>query len=542
MKTGFTLSEILITLVIIGFIGALGVPMLGSQKLKKPMEIKSRHGTMECFWENDRLMQFQANNTENKDGELKDVTDEGACYFTPPTSANLFVLQAVGAGGGGAVGLSGLPRYTPSRDDVSGEIPTDTGFLAAISDTKKVPDWVRKEWNKQWTGNNSQGVKYTLTSPIGDGGSGACDMRRVDITNGEYNDCSDLCTSGLEYLCPSRCIEDLSAAGGTSAAGVQLVVSAPIWYSPEGQQDSVKYTVNYNETRLEIGSKSVLLPSSKPGEDGRVNYPHEGEKEDGKDGEEYDVNRDAVISGFSVLGSSSVNKRRKGGTGCSKTSGERGLKGEITDNEPEKISFSTESLAVNATFGVAGSAGQCDMRLLEKLPSDTSLKLVPAKSNKGEDEATHSTIYKKNKETGGWDALISVSSGVDGWGGTELLPIEEGDLPFPKVYFPHAFRAAIPTLSIASGAGYRSYLAKENNTLGTPGASGAGAHPIILSVSGNAQHTINGVTTGNEALKPIVSTDVRCFDGTKYGAGQPAPTYCGTGNTSGKPGAVVISW
>ena len=70
MKTGFTLSEILITLVIIGFIGALGVPMLGSQKLKKPMEIKSRHGTMECFWENDRLMQFQANNTENKDGEL----------------------------------------------------------------------------------------------------------------------------------------------------------------------------------------------------------------------------------------------------------------------------------------------------------------------------------------------------------------------------------------------------------------------------------------------------------------------------------------
>ena len=30
---GFTLSEILITLVIIGFIGALGVPMLGQNKL-----------------------------------------------------------------------------------------------------------------------------------------------------------------------------------------------------------------------------------------------------------------------------------------------------------------------------------------------------------------------------------------------------------------------------------------------------------------------------------------------------------------------------
>lgn len=542
MKTGFTLSEILITLVIIGFIGALGVPMLGSQKLKKPMEIKSRHGTMECFWENDRLMQFQANNTENKDGELKDVTDEGACYFTPPTSANLFVLQAVGAGGGGAVGLSGLPRYTPSRADVSGEIPTDTGFLAAISDTKKVPDWVRKEWNKQWTSSNLQGVEYTLTSPIGDGGDAGCDQRRIDFANGQYTDCSDLCTSGLEYLCPSRCIKELEAPGGASAAGVEVIVSAPIWYSPEGQQDSVIYTYNYNETKLEIGNKSVVLPSSKAGEDGKVNYPHEGEKKDGKDGEKYDLNRDAVISGFRIVKSYSVDKQRKGGTGCDKSSGERGLKGSITNNEPEKISFHTESLAVNATFGVAGSAGQCDMRLLEKLPSDTSLKLVPAKSNKGEDEATHSTIYKKNKETGGWDALISVGSGVDGWAGTEIIPVEEGDLPFPKVYFPQSFIAAIPQLTIASGAGYRSYLAKNNNSVHMPGASGAGAHPIILSVSGDARHRINGVTTGSEELKPIVSTDVRCFDGTKYGAGQPAPTYCGTGNTSGNPGAVVISW
>lgn len=382
-----------------------------------------------------------------------------------------------------------------------------------------------------------------MTSPIGNGGDAACDKRRQDITNGVYNDCSDLCTTGLEYLCPSRCIFELSAPGGKSANGVQIIVSAPLYYAPEGQQDDVKYTYNFDETRLEIGTKHVVLPSSKPGENGRVNFPHEGEKTDGKDGEAYNLNNDAIIAGFKLLKSTPVYMQRKGGKGCGgEMTGESGLRGKITDNDPEYIDYSTESLAINAYFGVAGTAGESEMRLLEKLPSDTSLKLVPAKSNKGEDEATHSTIYKKNKETGGWDALISVSSGVDGWGGTELLPIEEGDLPFPKVYFPYAFRAAIPTLSIASGAGYRSYLAKENNTLGTPGASGAGAHPIILSVSGNAQHTINGVTTGNEALKPIVSTDVRCFDGTKYGAGQPAPTYCGTGNTSGNPGAVVISW
>lgn len=145
---GFTLSEILITLVIIGFIGALGVPMLGQNKLKKPVEVIGRHGTIECFWDGGVLKQFISNNTDNKAGELTDAAD-GACYFTTPT-ANLFVLQAVGAGGGGAVGMTGAPSYEDATHKVEDSIPTGQGFFAAISDTKKVPDWVRKEWNKQW--------------------------------------------------------------------------------------------------------------------------------------------------------------------------------------------------------------------------------------------------------------------------------------------------------------------------------------------------------------------------------------------------------
>lgn len=541
MKTGFTLSEILITLVIIGFIGALGVPMLGAKKVNKH-DYKAPHGTMECFWENDRLMQYQANNTENKEGQLKDVTDQGACYFTPPVAANLFVLQAIGAGGGGAVGLSGLPRYTPDTKEVSGRIPTNEAFLASISNIKQVPDWVRKEWNKQWQGSGLDGVKYTLTSPIGNGGDAACDKRRQDITNGVYNDCSDLCTTGLEYLCPSRCIFELSAPGGKSANGVQIIVSAPLYYAPEGQQDDVKYTYNFDETRLEIGTKHVVLPSSKPGENGRVNFPHEGEKTDGKDGEAYNLNNDAIIAGFKLLKSTPVYMQRKGGKGCGgEMTGESGLRGKITDNDPEYIDYSTESLAINAYFGVAGTAGESEMRLLEKMSSDTQLKLVPAKQNKGDAELAYSTIYWKNNAAGTWETFMRVSSGADGWGGNDTLAIEEGDLPFPKAYFPNAFRAAIPTLSIASGAGYRSHLTKNNNSTHAPGASGAGAHPIVLSVSGNARHRINGVTTGNEALKPVESSNVRCFDGAKF-TGSDLPTYCGMGNTSGNPGAVVISW
>lgn len=95
---GFTLAEILITLVIIGFVGALGIPMLGQTKLKKPVEIKAAHGTIECFWRSGHLYQWEADNRNNKNGILKEVND--ACYFSAPT-ANFFVVQAVGAGAGG---------------------------------------------------------------------------------------------------------------------------------------------------------------------------------------------------------------------------------------------------------------------------------------------------------------------------------------------------------------------------------------------------------------------------------------------------------
>ena len=68
--------------------------MLGQNKLKKPVEVIGRHGTIECFWEGGVVKQFISNNTDNKAGELTDAAD-GACYFTAPT-ANLFGLQAGG--------------------------------------------------------------------------------------------------------------------------------------------------------------------------------------------------------------------------------------------------------------------------------------------------------------------------------------------------------------------------------------------------------------------------------------------------------------
>ena len=217
---------------------------------------------------------------------------------------------------------------------------------------------------------------------------------------------------------------------------------------------------------------------------------------------------------------------------CSNMAGSFAKRGSISGGNPSSISFYTQSLAINANYGVAGSPGSAEMRILEKLPAETQFKLVPAQSNSGSN--TESTIYIKNKQTGAWEVFMRVSSGADGWGGREVIAVEEGDLPFPKAYYPDAFRPSTPELSISSGAGYTSYLAKNNFS---PGASGAGAHPIVTHVSGNASHIINGVTTGNESLAPISGASATCYDGSESTTGT-----CGSGNTSGNPGAVIISW
>ena len=72
-----------------------------------------------------------------------------------------------------------------------------------------------------------------------------------------------------------------------------------------------------------------------------------------------------------------------------------------------------------------------------------------------------------------------------------------------------------------------------------PGASGAGAYPVITHVEGSAQHYINNQPTGNEVLQPLDGGmgAVKCLTG-----GAPVNGYCGSTNTKGNPGAIVVSW
>ena len=529
---GFTLSEILITLVILGFIGALGVPMLGQQKVKKPLEVKSKHGTIECMWLDGQVKAWVSDNEENTDGRFDPtLTDGTACYFTAP-AANIYVLQAVGAGGTGAAGMSGSPSYSSTTVSQSGSIPTDQRFYAAITD-ESVPEWVRENWNRQWTG-PSKYVRYTLKSPIGSSGKAVCDPRVI-----VSEECDRICEVDVAEKCPSSCRDDVEARGGASGVGGQVVVSTPIYFEsrtfPNGRveymtTDHVTYISNTSETTLQIGDKSATLKASANGGDARL--VSNGVAANGNDGENFNESY-LILNGMNRVGAISSTERQTGGTGCGNVSGRTASMGSISNNNPTDIYYYSPALAINARFGVAGSPGSVSIKMLEKLPSSTQLKLVPARSSSAYG-ANISSIYMKNSD-GAWKLFTEAASGSSGWGGTSVLPINgQEDLPFPATYYPNSFFPAAPNLTIASGAGYKSYIASHRYMAGL---SGAGAHPIVTWVGGRASRVINNVSVGSTTLSPISLQDAVCYDGSP-----PDNSACGRGNNPGNPGAVVISW
>lgn len=531
---GFTLAEILITLVIIGFVGALGIPMLGQTKLKKPVEIKAAHGTIECFWRSGHLYQWEADNRNNKNGILKEVND--ACYFSAPT-ANFFVVQAVGAGGTGANGLTGKkPWYKNATVEISGSIPVNDNFLFSITDSK-VPDWVRKEWNKQWL-DSSKYVEYELESPLGASGNGACLPMRIDSYENKYNDCSMECVTDIAN-CPEYCIERFSADGGDSGRGARYKVRTKIYFSPDGEQDSVTWTANTDLTSVRVGSKSVVLRPSGDGEDGRIEatYQFPPLTIDGKDGQDFrEVNFENI--GMEVVSKQLLNNAQKGAKGCEGSNFEASA-GSIKSTTGA-IPYYTESLAIEAYFGLAGEPGQSVMKVLEKLPEGTMFKLIPASSNEESSE-----LYVQD-DKGNWILFMKAQSGADSNMRVETIPVEDiRDLPFPRKYYPDAFSGKTPELIIATGAGYTSYIQLAHVF---PGDAGSGAHPLVTNVEGTAVHSINNVITGNEKLDSLTIQDIetlRCYNTSKPGDGWasiPADERSCGGQFPGNPGAVVIAW
>lgn len=558
---GFTLAEILITLVIIGLIGALSIPLLAPNK-KSPSKVKSPHGTVECLWVNGEVKAWYSDNGEHKSGQLISAADgipdaDGAssstipvyvmgdaCYARLP-KASTYIFQAIGAGGTGAKGL-GVPSIEETSVDVSGYIPTDEKFLSTISDTEKVPDWVRTLWPYIWKARQSSGeyyrVHYSLVSPMGSSGDAVCHYYRR-ITD----ECDQLCIDVNAMSCTSSCYAWNWASGGDSGQIAEYDIATTLQYG-SGNNDDVQYTISNDKTELSISPvEHYTLIAARSGTNAKLidsnMYP-------GLHGGPYIL--DTTSNPFVYPGKKNVriqNKYRsdgvqRGGQGCDDISGKPGKPGSISVN-PTYIKYAERKNGIIAKFGLAGEPGEVTKKIMERIPS-REVRLEPVKVNHDAGSATlkESKIYLKSG--GDWKLLISAKSGLDKAATTGTYEVnKDKDMPFPSIYYPDAFKAKESALYVNSNLGYKSYISELSTNL-KPGVSGAGSHGLYTEMDyveknrlffwGNSSTPMT--LAGTAPSEPIhYSVPKKCFDGIVTEA-----EYCGASDTAGQSGGAVVSW
>ena len=173
MHPGFTMAELLISLLTVSLIATALVPIIGPKKITNP-DPKYLHGIAECYWQGGNLMYFYADNKTNKQGTRRRVN--GHCTFEPPKTSHIEVF-AVGAGsyGSGTDG-NGLwlfvddytPRYEGNvgietfRNDIGDNVTAITRDLKV--DNQDLKDIVKESFTR-W----AAAINHNL--PMEDNGS-----------------------------------------------------------------------------------------------------------------------------------------------------------------------------------------------------------------------------------------------------------------------------------------------------------------------------------------------------------------------------------
>ena len=130
-KSAFSLAEMLLVLLIMSFLSMAIAPFV-TKKVKKDT-YRQPHGRFECFWNNDRLIQY--NVLETGAGQQEDRTAQGYCEFEPVERAAFYLLQGVGGGGGGAFAATQpyITSYTATYTSTDTDGYSVTGYYIPCS-------------------------------------------------------------------------------------------------------------------------------------------------------------------------------------------------------------------------------------------------------------------------------------------------------------------------------------------------------------------------------------------------------------------------
>lgn len=525
-RGGFTLSEMLITLVILGFVGALGVPMLGQQKLKKPNIQYLKHGVFECYYDDTgTLRQFMATE-DDPAGEL--TTPAGnSCHFDPP-SANFFAITAIGTGGrGGMYGGPAYPTYTIGITPKIKEISTGPNFQSDLSALPESADWIRSNWDAA----NVRPI-YTVSPYVGEGGNSSPSkgVKSQDL----FPQCENNLCSVISSVCPEECIEAVAIPGGNSGTGHywrvrhHLVNTDNVSYSGIG----VRNETTSGPTTLSFNPSQYLtvydVPGGTNGNGSTQQAGHNGST----------PNPEKLCVGLTCTqGGSIVNYGAETITGHPAYDGIAGDDADAAEivATPAYITCSYNlSILKDATYGSSGEPAKVMTRIYEKLPSN-GVDLYPSSS-----PDLNSRVVINSANIGERDA-IRVNGGEAG----SILEIQdEVEDIINQLFFPETFKNDVSSKEPVIQLFVNPKLESKVNTMVqagiVPGASGSGAYPFIRSLSLNLNRKIGAysVSSGNETKS--VEEGTTCWNGAEPVASPDGQEYCAA--TEGRKGAIVIAW
>lgn len=527
---GFTLSEILITLAILGFIAALSVPMLGQQKLKKPNVSALGHGIFECYYgDDDVLYQHYA---DEKGTDKTEVAADGVCHFSAPV-ANYYAITTIGAGGDGGY-MNNIPYYNQTNKSTEPtSVSTGSSFYTDLHNSLPSGyDWVlgseiegKSYWDAAAPYNR---VNYTLQARLGK--SGHSDGYVVIHTD-EMTGCGECLAIG-DTNCHINCFTPHNCRGGNSGRAYSYNVRNV----QLGSSDNVRYNTNGSKNgrsavTLNIGNKEAWVYNAPDGTDATSTATTCTNGTDGVTPSPY-----YGYTGFSSI--SNINWNQNYGptstTGYPQYApiqGQDAVAAAVSMN-PSSIDISYQYLVINPKYGTSGQPGNVIMRIYEKLPK-SALVAVPARNIN-----ENSVVYIQNAN-GQRSTLSKAAAGANGTevnDSTKYYEINNSaDLPFPSEL---KDTVAPKTPDIFSAIG-RSLNSKIAELAATPGTSGYGGYPFINSISASLNKRI-GNRTFYGSNSTITTTETKCWDGSDPVLGYSGKYYCAA--TRGGKGAVKIEW
>ena len=170
------MAEILISITIAMIVATAMVPLLGTKKIKFP-HARIEHGIAVCYYNANNQLQYEYRETKRGGSSHNGAAEGDHCSLALPKS-NYVEIIAVGPGGSSTSNDFTITQATGTNQQ-SGSIRIDGNFQtdinAASSKMSDLPDKIRATLN-EWAQRspNSIYANYTITSPLGAGGTGLC--------------------------------------------------------------------------------------------------------------------------------------------------------------------------------------------------------------------------------------------------------------------------------------------------------------------------------------------------------------------------------